>query len=115
MVTESSKQMQKFDDLAHTSISLRACIYYEISIARLRERKSEGKFASTGSVLDLRPGDRWFDLRLGQYSFRGLMIVIATEFIPLSLLSIVSKWLCGKAACDLNIVNIVLHSNAAKY
>ena len=28
--------------------------------------------------------------RLGQYSFRGLMIVLATGFIPLSLLSVVS-------------------------
>ena len=27
---------------------------------------------------------RWFDPRLGQYSFRGLMIVIATGFISLS-------------------------------
>ena len=33
----------------------------------------------------------WFDPRLGQYSFRGLMIVIATGFIPLSPLSVVSK------------------------
>ena len=41
---------------------------------------------------------RWFDLRLGQYSFRGLMIVIATGFIPLSPLSVVRQWLCGIAA-----------------
>ena len=33
-----------------------------------------------GSVADLRTGGRWFDPRLGQYSFRGLMIVIATGF-----------------------------------
>ena len=32
----------------------------------------------------------WFDPQLGQYSFRGLMIVILTEFIPLSPLSVVS-------------------------
>ena len=39
---------------------------------------------------DLKSGDGWFDPRLNQYSFRGLMIVIATGFIPLSPLSIVS-------------------------
>ena len=42
------------------------------------------------SVADLRTGGRWFNARLGQYSFRGLTIVIATGFIPLSPLSIVS-------------------------
>ena len=57
--------------------------------------------SSVGSVADLRTGGRWFDPRLGQYSFRGLIIVIATGFIPLSLLSVVqtmvrwenSQWL----------------------
>ena len=33
---------------------------------------------------DWRTGDCWFDPQLGQYSFRGLMIVIATGSIPLS-------------------------------
>ena len=42
-----------------------------------------------GSVVDLRTG-QWFDPRLGQYSFQGLMIVIMTGFISLSLLSVVS-------------------------
>ena len=46
--------------------------------------------SSVGSVQDLIAGGRWFDPRLGQYSFRGLMIVIATGFIPLSTLSNVS-------------------------
>ena len=46
--------------------------------------------SSVGSVTDLRTGGRWFDPRLGQYSFRGLMVFIATGFIPLSLLSVVS-------------------------
>ena len=57
--------------------------------------------SSVGSVQDLRTRGRWFDPRLGQYSFRGLMIVIATVVIPLSPLSIVltmvmwesSQWL----------------------
>ena len=43
--------------------------------------------SSVGSVADLRTGDRWFDPRHGQYSFRELMIVIVTGFIPLLPLS----------------------------
>ena len=46
--------------------------------------------SSVGSNADLRTGGRWSDQRLGQYSFRGLMIVIATGSSPLSALSIVS-------------------------
>ena len=42
--------------------------------------------SSVGSIADLRTGGHW----LGQYSSRGLMIVIATGFIPLSQLSVVS-------------------------
>ena len=45
--------------------------------------------SSVGRVADLRTGGRGFDPQLGQYSFRGLMIVIATGFIPRSPLSIV--------------------------
>ena len=44
--------------------------------------------SSVGSFEDLRAG-RWFDPWLGHYSFRGLIIVIATGFIPLSPLSVV--------------------------
>ena len=43
-----------------------------------------------GSVADMRTGERWFDPRLSQYSFQGLMIVIVTGFISLLLLSVVS-------------------------
>ena len=46
--------------------------------------------SSVGSVADSRTGGHWFDPQSGQYSFQGLMIVIATRFIPLSLQSIVS-------------------------
>ena len=46
--------------------------------------------SSVGGVVDLRTGGRWFDPRLGQYSFRGLMIIIPTGFIPFSPLSVVS-------------------------
>ena len=47
-------------------------------------------YSSVVSVADLRTGGRWFDPRLIHYSSRGLMIVFATGFIPLSPLSIVS-------------------------
>ena len=43
---------------------------------------------------------RWFDPWLGQYSLRGLMIGIATGFIPLSPL-LFQRWLCVKAAIGL--------------
>ena len=42
------------------------------------------------SVEYLRTEGHWFDAQLSQYSFRGLMIVIATGFNPLSQLSVVS-------------------------
>ena len=48
-----------------------------------------------GSVQDSRRNGRRFDPRLGQYSFRGLLIVIATEFTllsPLSIFSTVFTW-----------------------
>ena len=46
--------------------------------------------SSVGSVADLRTGGRKFDYWFDQYSFRGLMIVVATGSIPLSPLSVVS-------------------------
>ena len=46
--------------------------------------------SSVCSVADLRTGGCWYNPLLSQYSFPGLMIVIATGFFPLSLLSIVS-------------------------
>ena len=54
--------------------------------------------SSVSSVADLRTGGRWFDPRLGQYSFRRLMIVIATGFIPLSLLSVVSTMIMWESS-----------------
>ena len=54
--------------------------------------------SSVGSDADLRTGGRWFDPRLSQYSFRGLMIVIATGLI---LSPLFRQWLCGKAASGL--------------
>ena len=54
--------------------------------------------SSVGSVADLRTGDRLFHPRLGQYSFRGWMIVIATGFIPLSPLSVVSTMVMWKSS-----------------
>ena len=52
--------------------------------------KTAEPHSSVGSVADLKTGGRWFDPRLGQFSFSGLMIVIATGFVPLSSLSVVS-------------------------
>ena len=54
--------------------------------------------SSIGGVADLRTGGRWIDPRLGQYSFRGLMIVIATF---LSRCPLFRQWLFGKAASGL--------------
>ena len=46
--------------------------------------------SSVGSIADLKTGGHWLDPQLGQYSFRGLMIFIATGFIPLSQPSVVA-------------------------
>ena len=51
-----------------------------------------------GSVTGLRTGGHWFDPRLGQYSFRGLMIVIATGSCLSQRCPLFRQWLCGKAA-----------------
>ena len=56
---------------------------------RLKDEQAE-PHSSVGSIADLRTDGHWFNPRLRQYSFRGLMIVIATGFIPLSPLSVVS-------------------------
>ena len=40
--------------------------------------------SSVGSVADLRTAGCWFNPGLGQYSLRGLMILVATSLIPLS-------------------------------
>ena len=72
-----------------------------ILFASLHKCRLPSPISSVGSVTDVRTGGRWFDLRLGQYSFWGLMIVIATGFIPFSPLSVVwtmvmwesSQWL----------------------
>ena len=48
------------------------------------------------SIRDLRTGVRWFDIGLGQYSFQGLMIVIATGFIPLTAFHCLDNGFLGK-------------------
>ena len=53
---------------------------------------SLGKFPCRNGKAELHSsvvGGGWFDPCLCQYSFQGLMIVIATGFIPLSLLFVV--------------------------
>ena len=58
--------------------------------------------SSVGSVVDLRTGGRWFYPRLGQYSFRGLMIAYTTGFILLSLCCPwFLQWLFGEGASGL--------------
>ena len=57
--------------------------------------------SSVGSVADFRTGGHWFNPSLSQYSFRGLMIIIVTGFIPLSPLSIVLTMVIWEAASGL--------------
>ena len=72
--------------------------------------------SSVGSIVDLRTGGRWFDPWLGQYSFQGLMMVIATGFIPLSLLSVVSTMVLWESSQWLgkNIVRSTGKKNSRK-
>ena len=66
--------------------------------------------SSVGSVADLRTGGRWFDARLGQYSFLELMIVIATGSIPLSPLSVVSiTWESSRDITEILLKTCVKH------
>ena len=44
--------------------------------------------SSVGSVQDLKTGDHWIDPRLGQYSLRKLMIVIAIGFMISTLITV---------------------------
>ena len=73
---------------------------------------------SAGSVADLRTRGRSFDPRLGQYAFQGLMIVIATGFIPLShRCPLFRQWLCGEAACGLEriLCRVLVERTPGKY
>ena len=76
-------------------------------------RKFEGKNCFTS---DLITGSSWFNPRLGKYSFRGLMIVIATGFILLSPLSFVSKMVLCKCSQKLgkNVVQSTGKKNSRK-
>ena len=51
---------------------------------------------SVGSVANLKTGGRRFDSWLGQYYLRGLMIVIATGFIPLAAVHCIDNGYLGK-------------------
>ena len=57
--------------------------------------------SSVGSFADLRTGGRWFDPRLGQYSFQGLMIVMRQDSFLSHHCPLFLQWLCGKAASGL--------------
>ena len=56
--------------------------------------------SSVDSIADLRTGGSWFDPRVGQYIFRGLMIVIAKRFLSYHC-PLFQQWLCRKAASGL--------------
>ena len=65
--------------------------------------------SSVGSVAGFRTGGRRFDPPLDQYSLRGLMIVNATGFTPLSPLSIGSTMVMWESSQRLG-KNIVLNT-----
>ena len=77
-------------DQKHANMTLEDFRYSKkFSIYHLLHRYRTSEFLFS-SVADLKTGGHLFDPRLGQYSFRRLMIVIATGFIPHSTLSVVS-------------------------
>ena len=57
--------------------------------------------SSVGRAANLRTGGRWFDPRLGQYSFRGLMIVLRQDSFLSHRCPLFRRWLCGKVASGL--------------
>ena len=75
--------------LTHTHKNLHQQCQATILTQQLQISSGE-PHSSVGIVADLRTGGRWFDPRLGKYSFRRLTIVIATGFNRISLLSVVS-------------------------
>ena len=56
------------------------------------------KYSSVDGIADLRTGGHWFNPMLCQYSFRGLMIVISTGFLPFSPLSVFSAMVMWKSS-----------------
>ena len=70
------------------------------------------------SIADLRTGGHWFYPQLGLYSFRGLTIVIATGFIPLSHgCPLFQQLLCGKATSGLDriLCRVVVKRTTGKH
>ena len=87
-----------------------------VNFAPVRNTVVSGKpHSSLGSIADLRTAGRWFDPRLGQYSSRGLIIVIATGFIPHCCL-LLRQWLSGKAASSLEriLCRLLVKKNSRK-
>ena len=87
-------------DLYCRCLKTRACLgkSYSTIIYSYFNGHSAKPHNSVGSPQYLRTGGRWFDPRVGQYSFLEFMIVIATGLIPLSLLSIVSTMLMWESS-----------------
>ena len=95
------------------------CLQLFSRVASLLSDKTKGltliiaePHSSFGSVEDLRTRSRWLDPWLGEDSFRELMIVIATGFIPLSSLSFVSTTIILESSQWLgkNIVRMALNT-----
>ena len=83
------KRFQYIDFVIANALNLDKSKMREKTVGSLNFHFAE-PHSSFGRVVDLRTGGRFFDPRLCQYSFRGLMIVIVTGIIPVSLLSVVS-------------------------
>ena len=81
-----------------------------VQLVSVQDLRTGGRWydSPAPSIFFPRIADRWFDPQLGQYSFRGLLIVIATGFISLPPLSIVSTMLMWESSQWLgeNIVRI---------
>ena len=58
-------------------------IFSQLKFTGVRSTQEAKPHSTVGSVVDLKIAGCWFDPLLSKYSFRGLMIVIATGFLPL--------------------------------
>ena len=86
-----------------------ACIFFFSHKLSFSFKEIAEPHSSVGRDADLRTGGSWFDPQLGQFPFGGLMIVIATGFIPLSPLSIVSTMVLWESSqwLEMNIVRSI--------
>ena len=113
--------LQYLNNLMYTNIishrnymrfTVMGVIYFCLNVNTL-PAKSHG---SVGSVANLRIGGRWLYPQFSKHSFQGLMIVIATGFIPLSPLFVVSTMIIKESSQWLgkNIVWSIVQKNSRK-